>query len=221
MARPFSIEHAGGCTTNRGLSCGNIFLEDKNPELLGTIGQALTKGRHFACCLSHNHSMPAGCKRILEALQTVGTDFEPPRPWPLDEIAAKHGVVPCTQDRGDDAHRQILLGFPKTLHAGAEAGEGGFWWGIHSSETRHDRLFVDFSLVVPMKTAGETPKRFARWRICRMLSSRSPERISDTTPWLPISGSSDCVKPCASISDRKTSGPVASRIWHGSLHTSG
>jgi hypothetical protein len=42
-----------------------------------------------------------------------------------------------------------------------------------------------------MKTAGETPNRFARRQTCRMLSSRSAERISDTTPWLPISGSPD------------------------------
>jgi hypothetical protein len=46
-----------------------------------------------------------------------------------------------------------------------------------------------------------------------MLSSRSPERISDTTRRLPIYGSSDCVRPCASMSDLKPSCPVDSRIW--------
>src|SRR5262249_49622833 len=34
------------------------------------------------------------------------------------------------------------------MDAGAEAGEGDLWRGIHSSETWHDHLFVDFPAVV-------------------------------------------------------------------------
>jgi hypothetical protein len=49
------------------------------------------------------------------------------------------------QDRGNNAHRQILLSFPETMDAGTEAGEGDSWGGAHSSETRHDHLFANFS----------------------------------------------------------------------------
>jgi hypothetical protein len=33
------------------------------------------------------------------------------------------------------------------VQAGTEAGEGDLWRGTHSSETRHDHLFINFSAV--------------------------------------------------------------------------
>jgi hypothetical protein len=40
------------------------------------------------------------------------------------------------------------LGFPETVHAGAEASERDFRRGVHSAETWHDHLFISFSAVV-------------------------------------------------------------------------
>lgn len=50
-----------------------------------------------------------------------------------------------------------------------------------------------------IKTAGETLKRAASALACRAFIARFPERISDTTPWEPTSGRSDCVSSCSSI----------------------
>ena len=65
-----------------------------------------------------------------------------------NEIPAYHRIVPRSQNRRCDADGQIFFGFPETVHAGAEAGEGDFRSGIHFSETRHDHLFINFSAVV-------------------------------------------------------------------------
>jgi hypothetical protein len=43
--------------------------------------------------------------------------------------------------------RRVLFRFPETVQAGTEAGEGDLWRGTHSSETRHDHLFINFSAV--------------------------------------------------------------------------
>ena len=62
--------------------------------------------------------------------------------------------------------------------------------------TRSFRFLVVRDLVVlvasGMNTEGETPNRAARWAIWRTFRSRLPDKISDSTPWLPISGRSDC-----------------------------
>jgi len=44
----------------------------------------------------------------------------------LNKIAAHDGVVPRAQDGGHNAHGQILLRFPETMDAGAEAGKRDF-----------------------------------------------------------------------------------------------
>jgi hypothetical protein len=46
------------------------------------------------------------------------------------------------------------------------------------------------------KVADDTPNCLLNVRIWRMLSSRLPDRISETTSWLPISVKSFCLSPC-------------------------
>ena len=66
-----------------------------------------------------------------------------------------------------------------------------------------------------MNTAGETPNRAASWAIWRTFRSRLPAKISDTTPWLPISDRSDCASLWSSIRLRRIVGPETSgmAIW--------
>jgi hypothetical protein len=58
---------------------------------------------------------------------------------------------------GTMPRRQIRFRFPETMHAGAETGDGDLGRGVYPSEPRRDRLFIDFTAVLPTKTAGETP----------------------------------------------------------------
>ena len=55
-----------------------------------------------------------------------------------------------------------------------------------------------------MKAPASTPNRAASASICRTLRRRRPASISETTPWLPISGRSFGVRPCSSIRKRRT-----------------
>ena len=64
------------------------------------------------------------------------------------KIPARDRIVPRAEDRGNNAHRQILLRFPKAVHAGAETGESDLWSGIHFSETRPDHFFMNLPTVV-------------------------------------------------------------------------
>lgn len=63
-----------------------------------------------------------------------------------------------------------------------------------------------------MNTAGETPNRSASWAIWRTFRSRLPAKISDTTPWLPISGRSDCARSWSSIRLHRIAGAEVSGI---------
>src|SRR5262247_3695965 len=64
------------------------------------------------------------------------------------KIPARDRIVPRAEDRGNNAYRQILLRFPKAVHARAETGESDLWSRIHFSETRPDHFFINLPTVV-------------------------------------------------------------------------
>jgi len=63
-----------------------------------------------------------------------------------------------------------------------------------------------------INTAVETLKRLLNNFIWRAFSWRLPDKISDNTPWLPISGRSACFRPCSYI---KRFQPVSGTTIYG------
>jgi hypothetical protein len=68
---------------------------------------------------------------VEEACSSQARAQKPPRACPLfDEVPTHDCVVPGAENRRRDADGEILLRFPKAVHAGAEAGESDFGAGV-------------------------------------------------------------------------------------------
>jgi len=61
------------------------------------------------------------------------------------------------------------------------------------------------AFIIYMNTAGDTLNLLLSSFIWRTLSCRFPESISEITPWLPISGKSDCFRSCSCMRAFKVS----------------
>ena len=111
--------------------------------------------------------------------------------------------------------RVTLLGDSFTSGHGIEDIEDRF-----GNRLRHDHPEWEVQVVaeIGMNTTGETLNRSASWAIWRTFRSRLPAKISDTTPWLPISGRSDWARSWSFIRLRRIAGAevFGKGIWMSS-----